>query len=179
MARPTPLINLSQEQNDLLESLERSREMPHSLVLRARLILKAAAGMNNKTIGQELGIEEHRVGLWRRRWLEGCAELEKYTGKPKALRRAVSRLLSDKARSGSPGKFSAEQVCQLIALACETPPEYLSHWTYKELAQESVRRGIAPGMSKTTVGRFLKSGRPETASQQILALSIAEGLAES
>lgn len=119
MARPTPLIHLSQEQSDLLQRLERSREISHSLVLRARIVLKAAQGMNNKRIGQELGVYEHGVGFWRKRWLEGSAELEKYTSKPKELRRAVSRLLSDKARSGSPGKFSAEQVCQLIALACD------------------------------------------------------------
>lgn len=171
MARPTPRINLTQEQKDLLESLERSREIPHSLVLRARIVLKAGQGMNSKAIGKALGIEEHRVGLWRRRWLSGCAELENHAGKPKALRQAVSQLLSDKARPGSPGKFSAEQVCRLIALACETPPEYLSHWTHEELAHESVRRGIAPEMSKTSIGRFLKSGRPQAASQPILAES--------
>jgi hypothetical protein len=65
----------------------------------------------------------------------------------------------------SPGKFEAEQVCQVIALACETPPEYLSHWTRKELVREIINRGIVEKISATTVGRFLKSGRSSTTSK--------------
>jgi hypothetical protein len=72
---------------------------------------------------------------------------------------------------GSPGKFEAEQVCQIIALACETPPDYLSHWSRKELKREIINRGIAEDISETTVGVFLKSGGIKTTSSQILVKS--------
>ena len=41
MARPTTPISLSPEQNELLQSIIRSREVPHSLALRARIVLAA------------------------------------------------------------------------------------------------------------------------------------------
>lgn len=169
MARPTKPLNLMREQKELLEGIARSRETPHSLVRRTQIILKAAAGDNNKTISKDLGLCEDTVGLWRKRWVEGAEQLEQFVGKPKELRHQIGKLLADKPRAGSPGIFSAEQVCQIIALACETPPEYLSHWTRKELVHETIERGIAQEISPTTVGRFLKSGRSQAAPQQILA----------
>ena len=95
--------------------------------------------------------------------------LEKWAGKPKQLREAVSRLLADKPRPGSPGVFTAEQICQLLAIACETPPERLSHWTQPELAKTLVNRGVVESISASSVGRFLKSGGFKTTSDQILA----------
>jgi len=87
------------------------------------------------------------------------------------LRIGIGKLLADKPRPGSPGLFSAEHVCQVIALACETPPSYLSHWTRKGLVNEAVKRGIVEEISPTTVGRFLKSGRSQATPQQILVES--------
>ena len=54
-------------------------------------------------------------------------------------------------RPGAPATFSAEQWCQIIALACE-PPEAsgrpISHWTPRELADEACKRGIVATISK-------------------------------
>lgn len=171
MARPTPPINLSLEQNELLHHLARRRETPHSLVLRVQIIRQSAQGINNKTISMNLGLCEDTVGQWRRRWVASGAQLTKCAGKPKELRAAVGKILADQARPGSPGKFSAEQICQLMALACEAPPEHLSHWTYGELVREAVKRGIAETISTSSASRFLKSGGSQTASCQILAQS--------
>jgi hypothetical protein len=67
--------------------------------------------------------------------------------------------LSDAPRSGAPATFTPEQVCAIIALACE-PPENsnlpLSRWSQSELAREAVRRGIVDSISHGSVGRFLK-----------------------
>lgn len=158
MARPKKPLDLMPSVKELLVGIARSRETPHSLVRRTQIILKAAAGYNNKTISQDLGLCEDTVGLWRKRWIERAHNLEKFAGKSKELRREVSKILADKPRPGSPGKFSAEQVCQVIALACEKPPSYLSHWTRSQLVYEALDRGIAEEISPTTVGRFLKSG---------------------
>lgn len=169
MARPTLPINLTPEQRDLLQRLARSRETPHSLVVRTQMILHAAEGRLNKAIAGTLGVCEETVSFWRKRWLSGQGELAKGAGHPQRLREVVGRLLADRPRPGNPGTFSAEQVCQIIALACETPPEHLSHWTYPELAREVVNRRIVATISKSTLGRFLKSGGPQAAPGQVLA----------
>lgn len=80
--------------------------------------------------------------------------------------------LSDQPRSGSPGKFSAEQICQIVAMACEPPEEYgrpVTHWTPKELADEADKQGIVESISTRHAGRFLKRSRFETASVPLLA----------
>ena len=43
-------------------------------------------------------------------------------------------------------------------MACERPPEHLSHWTCPELVREVIRRGIVEQISETSMGRFLKPG---------------------
>jgi transposase len=169
MVRPTAPINLSPEQNELLQSIIRSREAPHSLVQRAQIVLAVGEGRTNKAIAEELGLCEETVGLWRKRWLQGCAGLENLEHKPKRLRGAVCELLADRPRSGCPGTFTAEQICRVLALACEKPPEHLSHWTHQELVREATRRGIVERISEASMGRFLKSGRSETPPDQVLA----------
>ncbi len=175
MARPLSPLTLTTEQQELLETITRCREVPYGLIQRVRIVLSAGAECNNKTISRDIGLCEDTVGLWRKRWLEGSADLEKLAGQPKLLREAVSQLLADKPRPGSPGIFTAEQICRLLAVACETPPEYLSHWTRPELARTMVERGIVEHISASSVGRFLKSGRFKTSPDQILAESRSEG----
>ncbi len=158
MARPTTPIILSPEQSRLLQSIVNSREAPHGLVQRAAIILAVSQGRTNKAVAAEMGLCEETVGLWRKRWVQGQADLAKLEHQPKRLRAAVGALLADQPRPGCPGTFTAEQVCQILAVACEKPPEHLSHWTRAELAQEAIRRGIVGQISMTSVGRFLKSG---------------------
>lgn len=171
MARATTRINLTQEQRKLLQSMVRSREVAHSLVVRAQIILQAEEGINNKTIGQKVGLCEETISFWRKRWLKGSEELEKKKDKPKEIGEVIGKILSDKGRAGRPGKYSAEQIIGLIALACEPPPAPLNHWTHKDLIREAVKRKIVASLSTSSIGRFLKSGQHQTASHQILAQS--------
>src|SRR5262249_58433583 len=76
-----------------------------------------------------------------------------------ALRRAIEDLLSDEPRPGCPGKFTAQQLTLLIALACEPPEKSgrpITHWTGKELADEAVARGIVDSISPSQVNRSLR-----------------------
>jgi transposase len=169
MARPLPPLKLNDELQGILQTTSRSRETPHSLVQRTQIVLLAGEGVGNKAIGNRLELCEETVGFWRKRWLGNAAALEKLAGKPKQLREAVGQALADKSRPGCPGTFTAEQICLLLALACETPPGHLSHWTRPELARVAADRGIVEAISPTSVGRFLKSGGPKAAPGQILA----------
>lgn len=169
MARPTSPINLSPDQDKLLHSIVSSREVPHGLVQRAKIVLGASQGHTNKAIAKDLGWCEETVGSWRKRWVQGCAGLKKLEHTPKQLREAVSVLLADKPRPGCPGTFTPEQICQILAVACEKPPEHLSHWTRPELVQAVIRRGIVEQISETSMGRFLKSGRFKAPPDPLLA----------
>ena len=91
MARPLPSLTLTAELQELLQTITRSREAPHSLVQRAQIILAANAGCNNKTIGQNLGLCEDTVGFWRKRWIASGVELAQFESNPKRLREAVSQ----------------------------------------------------------------------------------------
>ena len=66
------------------------------------------------------------VGVWRRRGRE-----------------AIRETLKDAPRSGCPGRVTAEQVTQILAVACE-PPESsgrpITHWTHNELQDEVNKR---------------------------------------
>lgn len=71
MARLAPQVKLSEAQRTTLEELSRSRQVPHSLVQRAKIVLGAAAGKSNTERSGELGLVEETIGLWRRRGVEG------------------------------------------------------------------------------------------------------------
>lgn len=159
MARPSPLIRLNAEEQTLLKNLSRSRELPHGLVQRASMILRSHEGETNKAIAFDMGLCEETVSLWRRRWQSSSEKLSQLEGK--RLSDEVYKLLSDKERPGTPTTFTPEQICHVMAIACEKPPEHISHWSRSELARTMKERGIVKRISATTIGRFLKSGRPK------------------
>jgi putative transposase len=161
MARgPNPIeVILSEQEVQALEKCVKRDTTTQQIAQRVRIIQAAAAGRNNAQIARELGVSIDSVRLWRRRWVEWQEmPLEEYS---------VEIRLSDAARSGSPGKFNAEQVAQIIAIACEVPQDSgypVSHWTPQEIAIEAEKRGIVVSISERQVGRFLKRGGSPTAS---------------
>jgi hypothetical protein len=77
---------------------------------------------------------------------------------PTALRQALRNLLADAARPGAPGTFTAEQLAQILAVACEHPERSgrpISHWTHAELADEVIQCGIVESISPRHLGRLL------------------------
>lgn len=153
-------IICSEKQYAILQQIERSTTAPQRLVQRVSVILMGWAGSVNQDIANKVGLARKQVGLWRRRWQQSFEALVSIECRESqaALRRAIEDVLSDAPRSGSPGTFTAEQVTQVLAVACE-PPENsgrpVDHWTHRELADEVVRRGIVPSISSAQVGRYL------------------------
>ena len=75
------------------------------------------------------------------------------------LERKIREVLMDEYRSGTPPKFTPEQVSLMVALACHKPSELglpLSHWTAKELARQAVELNIVKSISGRHFDRFLK-----------------------
>lgn len=176
MSGPAPLpIVLSQPQQDALEQIVRCQTSEQRLVRRARVLLKANAGLNNEHIAQALNINRETVQRWRQRWHEAAdslaiSEAEGITNN--VLKQRVEAMLTDQARSGTPATFSAQQVVRIVALACEDPQEAgvpVTEWTPRELAQVAIERGIVESISARSVERFLKGGQTSAASQPLLA----------
>jgi putative transposase len=165
---------ITERQQTVLQMMVRSGTCPQAVAQRARMILLAFDGLANEDIARQVGCERHAVGPWRRRWAEAFRRLilVECCEKPSAPPNAITELLSDRPRSGSPGKFTAEQVTQILAVACEDPEASgrpVTHWTPRELADEVVKRKIVASISARQVGRFLKSGRVEAAPEPVLA----------
>jgi FixJ family two-component response regulator len=64
---PTALV-LSEAERGELEGWARRRKTAQALALRARIVLRAAAGLSNTAIAAELGVAKHTVGKWRERF---------------------------------------------------------------------------------------------------------------
>ncbi len=165
MPGPQPLpLQVSEAERLALERLVNKHRTPQQLLLRAWIILLAAAGENNSQIASRLSVSLVMVRLWRARWV---------ALQPLPLNEcSVPARLSDLPRPGAPLQFTAEQMCQLMALACEPPAASdrpITHWTSGELAAEAIRRGLFETVSPRTVGRFLKRCRPQTAPEPVLA----------
>jgi transposase len=124
-----------------LKRLERSQTAPYRQVLRAKIVLLAARGMSNQKIAARLHITVDTARKWRGRFAaHGMAGL------------------SDRQRPGRPPRFTAVQVAEVKALACQLPAEAgapLSVWSCPELAREAITRGITDAISAATVARWL------------------------
>jgi putative transposase len=167
-------VTITERQQEVLQSMVGSRSCPQGLAHRAEIILLAFQGFKNEVIAARLGCERHGIGLWRRRWKKAFEQLIviECREKPAALREAIEEVLSDLPRAGCGGKFTAEQITQILAVACEPPDQSgrpVSHWTPGELADEVMSRGIVPSISVRQVGRFLKGGGPSAAQEPLLA----------
>lgn len=161
MAGNAAKVVISERQQGVLQQLSTARTVAQYLVVRATIILLAFQGLNNQAIAARVGLGRHQVGVWRRRWQEAFADLIRVecTDDPPALRQAIEGVLSDEHRSGSPGKFTGEQLAQLLALACEPPEKSglpITHWTGAELAAEASKRGIVDSISPSQVNRYLR-----------------------
>jgi transposase len=131
------------------------------LAQRAEVVLRAFAGEENQVIAAAIDLDPTAVGMWRRRWVKAWPKLIQLecTETEAAFRRVLADVLSDAPRSGKPGKFTPEQITQILALACEPPEQSgrpITHWTYQELADEAKKRGIVASISESQVGRYLR-----------------------
>src|SRR5260370_11320409 len=112
--KPEPLI-LSDAEKTELERLVRRHGTPQQQALRGRMVLAAAEGKNNSQIARDLGVCVDTVRAWRLRWIGlQAVELSDLSGRER---------LQERPRSGRPPRSTAEQRCQMIALACDQPKE--------------------------------------------------------
>jgi putative transposase len=158
-------ISISERQRTILERWRKNKAGTSAqLVERCSIILLSADGVSNVEQGRVLGVDRQRARRWRTRWAENqerLADAEREGASDKDLAKLVGALLSDEPRPGVPPTFTAEQLAQIIAVACELPEECgrpVTHWTPRELADEVIKRSIVESISPRHVDRLLKGG---------------------
>lgn len=160
MAGTAAKIIITERQQSLLKEFSQSRTLGKGLVQRAMIVLLGFAGLLNEDIALRVGLNRQQVGLWRQRWRDAWESLCVWEcTQPHRLKEAILDTLSDAPRPGAPATFTAEQVAQIVALACE-PPQLsgrpIDHWTLRELRDEAIVRKIVTTISVSQVGRFLQ-----------------------
>ncbi|MBL4748044.1 MAG: helix-turn-helix domain-containing protein [Magnetovibrio sp.] len=146
MGRRAESLVLSVDERLELERLVRVHSTSQQRAGRARMILLLSSGLGILEVSQMLCVWRKTVSTWRKRWLLGPTQ-------------TVIERLSDEPRAGAPARITPQQVCAIIALACESPSNLdlpLSHWSASDLAREAVKRGLVDRISPRQAGRFLK-----------------------
>jgi putative transposase len=171
----SPRVQLTARQRACLEQMARRQTSPQRLVRRAKLLLALETGVTQCHVTRQMRLNRGTVHTWRQRWLALAPKLEQLEadgGSEKALTTMIVEAFTERPRSGTPATFTAAQIVQIVAVACEDPAESgrpISHWTPREVAAEVCKRGIVETISTRSVGRFLKSGGFTAASGGILA----------
>jgi transposase len=160
MAGTAAKIIISERQQKLLEEFSKSRTIGKCIAQRATIILRGFTGMLNEEIALQVSLNRIQVGIWRRRWRDAWEALCVWEcTEPHRLREAILDVLSDAPRPGAPATFTAEEVSQIVALACEPPKlsgRPIDHWTLRELRDEAIKRKIVTDISVSQIGRFLQ-----------------------
>ena len=133
MSRAAVTITLSATERRELESLARRRKTAQGLARRARIILTAAQGLENKTIAERLGADANTVGKWRRRF-------------------AAQRLdgLYDEPRPGTPRRIGDDDITEVVRRSLEETPPDATHWSLRSMAR-------AVGHAPSTIHRIWRA----------------------
>jgi transposase len=118
MGKRAVIIELTRAEQSTLEDLAERRRTAPGWARRARIVLGAAAGKDNKTIAQEVEADEKTVGKWRRRFAA-----ERIDG------------LHDEPRSGAPQRIGDDEIAETIRLTLETTPPGATHWSLRSMAK--------------------------------------------
>ena len=116
--RVAPLIQLSPNDRMTLEQMARGRRTPVRLVLRAKIILLAAEGLENREIAAKVNASKPTVGLWRARYAKlGLAGIEK-----------------DASRPGRPRQDRRDLEQRIVQMTTQEKPRNATHWSTRSLA---------------------------------------------
>lgn len=131
--RPVPRVILSPSERATLEGYTRRAKTAQALALRARIVLRCAAGDTHAAIAAALHTTKPTVGKWRRRFQE----------------RRVAGLL-DEPRPGTPRKITDAAVERVIVQTLESTPRDATHWSTRAMAKQV-------GLSQSAISRIWRA----------------------
>ncbi len=124
-------VDLNPEQRRALERMARARSMPARVVERARIVLLAADGLENKQIARRMNTTPKKAARWRSRFLAG----------------GIAALQKDAPRPGKPRTISDRQVKRVVDMTLHQKPANATHWSTRTMA-------LAAGISEASVRRI-------------------------
>jgi len=139
MPKKKYVVDLSAEERATLEHLLRGGKTGARKLTRARILLKAAAGLSDDAIAAALDVGTATVARTRQRFVE-----------------ANLGALDEAPRPGARRKLTGKQEAHVIAVACTPAPEGQAHWTLRLLADKVVELGFAPSIARETIRQGLK-----------------------
>jgi transposase len=125
--RIAPEVVLSENEKVMLERWSRGRSTPARLVGRAKIVLLAAEGKENREIASMTGFSRPTVGMWRSRFIE-----ERLPGIEK-----------DAPRGGRRPTRANQLSRMILERTTQTKPKNATHWSVRTLAEEL---GVSPSM---------------------------------
>ena len=132
--RVAPPVILNADQRQVLQQQARARSLPARQVERARVVLRAADGLQNKEIAAELGITPEKVARWRQRFLDG----------------GLAALQKDAPRPGRPRTLPTGTDARIVHKTTQERPAAATHWSTRTMA-------AAAGVSEATVRRIWRA----------------------
>jgi transposase len=120
-------ITLTDDERETLRRWSRGRRTPARLVTRAKIVLLAAEGMQNKDIATEVGTDRLSVSRWRRRFAE----------------QRLAGIEKDAPRSGRKPTRRDKVARLIIERTTQTRPANATHWSTRTLGKEL---GVSPSM---------------------------------
>jgi transposase len=127
-------VELSPEQRTALERMSRQRSLPVRLVERARIVLLAAEGLENKQIARRMHITPEKAARWRSRFLAG----------------GIAALEKDAPRPGKPRTITNQEVKKVVEMTLHKKPTNATHWSTRTMAR-------AAGISEASVRRIWRA----------------------
>jgi transposase len=117
-----------------LERNVRGRSIASRVVMRSRIVLLAARGLQNLEIAEQMQVSPRTVNRWRERF----------------LKLGMAALLKDAPRPGRTPSIPAMVVAQVIEKTTQSSPVNATHWSRSTMAREM-------GISDSTVGRIWRA----------------------
>jgi transposase len=114
-------IELTDQERATLDGYARGRSTPARLVLRAKIVLQAAKGRQNKEIAEDLGTLQKTVGLWRNRFAK--------------LR--IAGIEKDAPGRGRPKTIGAKKVADIVRITTQETPPNATQWSTRDMAKAS------------------------------------------
>jgi transposase len=111
-------IELDAQTERELRALSLGKRVEVRVQQRARIVMLAAKGMQNKDIALEVDLDRRQVAMWRQRFLEG----------------GIDALRKDLPRSGRPALVMQEMESRIVQTTLNEVPTDATHWSTRTLA---------------------------------------------
>src|SRR5271163_2640203 len=134
MPRPTPVLDVSEDQRDQIEQWLGALGTPQQVALRGRIVLAAGLGKSEAAIAAQMRVNRKTVRLWRDRFAA--------QGLPSLWEIAPGR--------GRKATYQPERIKAVIDATLQSKPKGMTHWSCRLMAANQ-------GISKSTVSNLWRS----------------------